>query len=127
MPNSELETIAASMTEAIHRAYSLGRTDALRRVVEMVQQDDLGSRAVALIGRTEPAQADRHDEPPAADTVSIHKDQGHEPKHSDHGHSDHGHAERGHTDRDQETAAATTPASTARESEEPVAWWRRKM
>lgn len=123
MPNSELETIAASMTEAIHRAYSLGRTDALRRVVEMVQQDDLGSRAVALIGRTEPAQADRHDEPPAADTVSIHKDHGH----TEPGHSDHGHTERVHTDRGQENAAPPTPASKAPESEEPVAWWRRKM
>ncbi len=55
MQNNELETIAAAMQEALHRAYALGRSDALRRVVEMVQSDDLGSRTVALLSHSEPA------------------------------------------------------------------------
>ena len=58
MQNNELETIAAAMQEALHRAYALGRTDALRRVVEMVQSDELGSKTVALLGHSEPALAE---------------------------------------------------------------------
>jgi len=54
MQNNELETIAAAMQEALHRAYALGRTDALRRVVEMVQSDELGSKTVALLSHSEP-------------------------------------------------------------------------
>ncbi len=55
MQNNELETIAATMQEALHRAYALGRSDALRRVVEMVQSDELGSKTVALLGHSEPS------------------------------------------------------------------------
>ncbi len=54
MQNNELETIAAAMQEALHRAYALGRSDALRRVVEMVQSDELGSKTVALLSHSEP-------------------------------------------------------------------------
>jgi len=50
MQNDELSAIAASMQEAIHRAYALGRGDALRRVVEMVQTDGLSSKAMVLLG-----------------------------------------------------------------------------
>ena len=53
MQNNELETIAAAMQEALHRAYALGRSDALRRVVEMVQSDELGSKTVALLSNSE--------------------------------------------------------------------------
>ena len=55
MQNNELETIAAAMQEALHRAYALGRSDALRRVVELVQSDELGSKTVALLSHSEPA------------------------------------------------------------------------
>ena len=55
MPSNELETIAASIQDALHRAYAMGRSDALRRVVEMVQEDELGSKTVALLGHSEPA------------------------------------------------------------------------
>lgn len=55
MPSNELETIAASIQDALHRAYALGRNDALRRVVQMVQEDELGSKTVALLGHSEPA------------------------------------------------------------------------
>ena len=49
MPGNELETIAASIQDALHRAYAMGRNDALRRVVEMVQEDELGSKTVPLL------------------------------------------------------------------------------
>ncbi len=64
MPSNELETIAASIQDALHRAYEMGRSDALRRVVQLVQQDELGSKTVALLG---------HSEPPVAETP--HSDQ----------------------------------------------------
>ena len=54
MPSNELETIATSIQDALHRAYALGRSDALRRVVEMVQADELGSKTVALLSHSEP-------------------------------------------------------------------------
>ena len=54
MPSNELETIAASIQDALHRAYAMGRNDALRRVVQMVQEDELGSKTVALLGHSEP-------------------------------------------------------------------------
>ncbi len=62
MQSNELETIAASIQDALHRAYALGRSDALRRVVEMVQADELGSKTVALLG---------HSEPPAEEVPQI--------------------------------------------------------
>ncbi len=55
MPSNELETIASSIQDALHRAYALGRSDALRRVVEMVQADELGSKTVALLGHSPPS------------------------------------------------------------------------
>ena len=58
MPSNELETIAASIQDALHRAYAMGRNDALRRVVEMVQEDELGSKTVALLGHSEPSAAE---------------------------------------------------------------------
>ena len=54
MPSNELETIAASIQDALHRAYAMGRNDALRRVVEMVQEDELGSKTVPLLSHSEP-------------------------------------------------------------------------
>lgn len=54
MPSNELETIAASIQDALHRAYAMGRNDALRRIVEIVQEDELGSKTVALLGHSEP-------------------------------------------------------------------------
>ncbi len=79
MQNNELEAIAASMNEAIHRAYALGRGDALRRVVEMVQADELGSKAVALLEHSEPppagTEAEASTEPTeAAPTEAAHND-----------------------------------------------------
>ena len=58
MPSNELETIAASIQDALHRAYEMGRSDALRRVVQMVQEDELGSKTVALLSHSEPPAAD---------------------------------------------------------------------
>lgn len=58
MPSNELETIAASIQDALHRAYALGRSDALRRVVEMVQEDELGSKTIPLLSHSEPSAAE---------------------------------------------------------------------
>ena len=58
MPSNELETIAASVQDALHRAYEMGRSDALRRVVHLVQQDELGSKTVALLDYSEPPAAE---------------------------------------------------------------------
>lgn len=55
MPSNELETIAASIQDALHRAYALGRSDALRRVVEMVQEDELGSKTIPLLSHSAPS------------------------------------------------------------------------
>lgn len=49
MHNDELAAIATAMQDSIHRAYALGRNDALRRVVEMVQTDELSSKAMVLL------------------------------------------------------------------------------
>lgn len=67
MSSNELETIAASIQDALHRAYAMGRNDALRRVVEMVQADELGSKTVPLLGHSEPPAA----EAPHPDTQPI--------------------------------------------------------
>ena len=73
MPSNELETIAASIQDALHRAYALGRNDALRRVVEMVQADELGSKTVALLGHSGPSAADApHAEAQPIETQPIH-------------------------------------------------------
>lgn len=57
MAHTELDMIAASMTDAIHRAYALGRTDALRRIGEMVQSDDHAAKTVAVPASAETIQA----------------------------------------------------------------------
>lgn len=68
MQSNELETIAASIQDALHRAYALGRSDALRRVVEIVQSDELGSKTVVLLEHSEPAAEEAlHIEAPAAE------------------------------------------------------------
>lgn len=79
MPSSELETIAASIQDALHRAYAMGRNDALRRVVEMVQEDELGSKTVALLGHSEPPA-----EPPHADQPVEHSPAEDQPIHLPH-------------------------------------------
>lgn len=74
MQNNELETIAATMQEALHRAYALGRSDALRRVVEMVQSDELGSKTVALLSHSESPVAELPHEAAAVETGAGHSD-----------------------------------------------------
>ena len=73
MPSNELETIAASIQDALHRAYAMGRNDALRRVVEMVQADELGSKTVALLGHSEPSpvEAPHPDQASEAPPISL--------------------------------------------------------
>lgn len=114
MPSNELETIAASIQDALHRAYALGRSDALRRVVEMVQEDELGSKTIPLLshsapsaveaphrdhaGEAEPNEAQHMPSPPA-DTEAAPGDAAHNDN------AEHGAASR------QEERASEPPAS----------------
>ena len=74
MPSNELETIAASIQDALHRAYALGRSDALRRVVEMVQEDELGSKTIPLLSHSGApvVEAPHGDQPAEAHPVEAH-------------------------------------------------------
>ncbi len=125
MQNNELESIGAAMQDAIHRAYALGRTDALRRVVEMVQKDELGSKAVALLGPadinpTEPAQPEPHAEKPSANAAnqSSSPNQGSATQGSDYGERVHVYDAEPHGVAEPEIPAAPEP---------PLPWWRRPM
>ncbi len=53
---ASVDDILASVEDAVRRAYALGRSDAMKRVVELAQSDDPGLRAVALLGPAEPAR-----------------------------------------------------------------------
>ena len=102
MPSNELETIAASIQDALHRAYAMGRNDALRRVVEMVQADELGSKTVALLGHSEPTP------------VEPHPDQGSEPQPIPLPHAE---AESGGASGDAPHSDNTEPAGAPRQEE----------
>jgi len=79
MPPTNVDDIVASVEDAVRRAYALGRSDAMKRVVELAQSDDPGLRAVALLGPAEPARPDQaqslhHAAPePAAEEVGPHE------------------------------------------------------
>lgn len=125
MQNNELESIGAAMQDAIHRAYALGRTDALRRVVEMVQKDELGSKAVALLGPadikpSEPAQPEPNVEEPLANTAnqSSPLNQGSATQEPDHGERVHAYDAEPHAVAEPEAPAASEPR---------LPWWRRPM
>ena len=111
MPSNELETIAASIQDALHRAYAMGRNDALRRVVEMVQADELGSKTVALLGHSEPPPVEPHpdqqSEPPPIQLPHAEAESGAAP--GDATHSDN--AEPAAAPRQEERASAL-PVST---------------
>lgn len=51
-----VDDIVAAVEDAVRRAYALGRSDAMKRVVELAQADDPGLRAVALLGPAEPSR-----------------------------------------------------------------------
>ena len=53
--NSELAEIIASTESAVHRAYALGRSEALREVVGMLQDKPACHDAPALLPSPEPA------------------------------------------------------------------------
>ncbi|MBC7799535.1 MAG: hypothetical protein H7Z10_02840 [Gemmatimonadaceae bacterium] len=107
MTKSDLDTIAASMTDAVHRAYALGRNDALRRVVEMVQADELGSKTVALLGPADPTPTAHHPMPHESATHhDAHTFEEPEPVMAD-------------------AAPSHAPATETGEAAAP--WWRRPM
>lgn len=53
---ANVDDILAAVEDAVRRAYALGRSDAMKRVIELAQSDDPGLRAVALLGPAEPAR-----------------------------------------------------------------------
>jgi hypothetical protein len=109
MPSNELETIAASIQDALHRAYEMGRSDALRRVVQMVQQDELGSKTVALLGRSEPSVAETpHPESQKTEAQPIQLP--HDENEADAGPSDATHdADAGHADTPRQEERVSAP------------------
>ena len=51
-----VDDIVAAVEDAVRRAYALGRSDAMKRVVELAQADDPGLRTIALLGPAEPSR-----------------------------------------------------------------------
>ncbi len=54
--SGSVDDIVGAVEDAVRRAYALGRSDAMKRVVELAQADDPGLRAVALLGPAEPSR-----------------------------------------------------------------------
>ncbi len=50
MQNKEFEDILASMEQIVRQAYTLGRSDALKQVVEVLNADPLSVKTLALPG-----------------------------------------------------------------------------
>ena len=48
MRSSEFDQILASLQDVVHRAYVLGRSDALKHVVEVMQSDESLRKPLAL-------------------------------------------------------------------------------
>jgi hypothetical protein len=49
MNSSEYEEILASVQDVVQRAYALGRTEALKRVIEVMKADETPARPLALM------------------------------------------------------------------------------
>ena len=54
--SGSVDDIVAAVEDAVRRAYALGRSDAMKRVVELAQADDPGLRTIALLGPAEPSR-----------------------------------------------------------------------
>ena len=57
MPSPEFETILASLQKIVNEAYSLGRSEALKQVVEVLKADSASARPLALMAPSEQATA----------------------------------------------------------------------
>ncbi len=55
MESAEYKDILASLQALTQRAYQLGRTEALKRVIEVMQADEPPIKPLALMAPTEPA------------------------------------------------------------------------
>ena len=55
MQNAELDEILASLQQFVRQAYALGRSDALKQVVEVIKADPTSVRPLALLGPADEA------------------------------------------------------------------------
>ena len=53
MKNQEFDDILASLQQIVRQAYTLGRSDALKQVVEVLKVDAASAKPLALMGPTE--------------------------------------------------------------------------
>ncbi len=69
MQNTELLDIEASLQGLVRKAYDLGRNDALKKVVDVLNTDRPGSDRLALTGpdakQPQPAHENMHEADPA--------------------------------------------------------------
>ena len=67
MSSAELDDIVASMEGALHRAYALGRQDAIDQLTKYLQSDEVVSHRLALPAPTDsPPPANNADADPAS-------------------------------------------------------------
>ncbi len=57
MRSREYEEILASLQEVVRRAYALGRSEALKQVVQVMQTDESSWKPLAIAGPTEQVAA----------------------------------------------------------------------
>jgi hypothetical protein len=60
--NQHLTDIEASMQALVRRAYDMGRTDALNKIVDMMKADRQGSSPLAIEGPDEDASDMAHED-----------------------------------------------------------------
>ena len=61
MKSAEYEEILASLQEIVRQAYALGRSDALKQVVEVLKTDDMPPKPLALMAPAEGPPAVPHE------------------------------------------------------------------
>ncbi len=86
MQGPEYEEILASLQAIVRRAYLLGRSDALKQVVEVLQADDTALKPLALMAPAENAAPSLPQEHSSAEAVPAAT-----PQDSAHGPSDQAH------------------------------------
>ncbi len=75
MDSPEFEEIMAALQTVVRRAYSLGRTEALKRVVEVMEKDETTWKPLALRGPT-PQEPASQTAAPAEETAADYEPAG---------------------------------------------------
>ena len=73
MKNQEFDDILASLQQIVRQAYTLGRSDALKQVVEVLKADAASAKPLALMGPAEEAGSDTA--VPQVDSVAVRPEQ----------------------------------------------------